>query len=419
MSPTWTEALLGGGLVLLSLALGELVARARSSGTAVLLAVLALVGMAALANLPGEAGVHHGATLIALLATATVLARPPAWREPRELGRLLSTALLMGLAFTTPDLSLVIAAWLASFLPGLGSREQAAVSRRPLFLLALLSGLPVLGGWLCLALPGPAWRLDAAWLLLVLGGAVRMGVPPFSPLLMANYDRLPMGRTALVAAARPSVALVLAARLALPEQVEAWAPLLQAGAAGAALLVALQGVVQRDPRRSIGAMAATQAAMILYGLVAPGASGVDGALIQWAGLGIALVGLGVLYEAVESRLGRTGARAARGLLTQAPGTALLFLLFAATMAGFPGTSGYAGEDLILQASASHGLWLRAVLVAATALNGATMLLLFARLFMGRLPPEARGFPRATLRERLVAGSLASVLGVLSVWPTLL
>lgn len=394
---------------------GELVARQRTSQQAVALSVAALGGMGVLGcALGGALPIFAGVCVVAVLAAATVLSRPPAWREPRELGRLLETALLTGICFGSADPRLVALAWVLSFVPGLRWREQASVSRRPIGLLALFAGAPLLAA-LWLYIQGEA---HLAYPLVVIGAAVRMGVAPSSPLLLVSYDRLPLGRAAFVAAVRPSVPLILAARALAPEQVAAWAGPLQTWAALAALLVAVQGLSQRDPRRSLGAMSATQSAIVLYGLVSPGQSGVDGALIQWAGLGLSLVGIGVLMEAVEGRLGHARGRTVRGLIGPAPGLALLFLLFAATMSGFPGTSGFAGEDLILQAPADHAVLLRALLLVATALNGVTMLLLFARTFLGPLSDEARGFPQLTLRERLVVGVLATALGVLAISPQL-
>jgi NADH:ubiquinone oxidoreductase subunit 4 (subunit M) len=141
--------------------------------------------------------------------------------------------------------------------------------------------------------------------------------------------------------------------------------------------------------------------------------------VQWAGLGLSLVGLGVLVEAIESRVGRDRATRSRGLMGPAPGMALLFLLFAATMSGFPGTSGFVGEDLVMQAPTGHELWFRTLLLVATALNGFTMLRVFAHTFMGPLwPDEIRGFPPLNTRERLVLGAIAAAMGLLVASPAL-
>lgn len=401
--------------VLASFVSGEVVARQRTSQAAVTASVGLLAVMAGVGTTHAlDSMLPIGPALVALLGAATVLSRPAVWREPQELGRLVETALLAGLCFSSQDAAVVITAWLLSFVPGLRWREQANVSRRPIALLALFGGVP-----LAIALACDLGGLPRmVYPLVVLGAAVRMGVAPFSPLLMASYDRLPLGRAAFVAAVRPSVPLILVARALTPEQVEHWAGPLQLWAALAAISVAVQGLAQRDPRRSLGAMSATQSAIVLYGLVAPGHAGVLGALIQWAGLGLSLVGLGVLIEAIESRVGHWQTRTVRGLLAPAPGLALVFLLFAATLSGFPGTSGYAGEDLIMQAPASHPVPLRALLLAATALNGVTMLLLFSRTFLGPLTGRAKGFPPLTVRERAVVAMLAVLLTALAALPKL-
>ncbi|MCB9685003.1 MAG: hypothetical protein H6735_08200 [Alphaproteobacteria bacterium] len=404
------------GVALLALAGGEVVARTRSSRTALLGSLLLLGALAGFAGIaaPPEPTVALGAPLVLLLGAVTLLARPPSWRQPSELAQLTQTTALVALTFAASDLATVAGLWLVSLLPGLRFRERTGVSRRPFLVLSLLAALPVI-----VALAAPGLPPDAVWLLLAVGAAIRMGVPPFSPLVMTGYERLPLGRRALVAAARPSVALLLAARAALPEPVESMASPLQAWAALAALAAGLQGLAATTPRRSLGAMATTQAAILLYGLVSPGEAGVAGALVQWAGLGLSLVGLGLVVEAVESRVGRRRAEHTRGLLGPAPGLALLFLLFAATMSGFPGTTGFAGEDLVMQAQTTHPLAWRTALLGATALNGATMLRMFARSFLGPTGPEAiAGFPPVSGRERLTLGAVALAVATLAVAPTL-
>lgn len=185
----------------------------------------------------------------------------------------------------------------------------------------------------------------------------------------------------------------------------------------AACVAAVQGVASTSPRRSLAATSTTQSAILLFGLVAPEATGLLGATVQWVGLGIALVGLGGLIESIEGRVGAARSESVRGLLGPAPGLALAFLLFAATLSGFPGTIGFAGEDLVIQSAVAEGS--RWLLLVATALNGATMLRLFALLFLGPLPAEARGFPALTSRERLVTGALGVALVVATLRPALL
>lgn len=413
---------LAAGAVLVT---GEGIARLPGTRSALVGAGLALGGAAVAAVLLAGADlvqplVELGPLLVILLGAVAILARPPSWREPNEVGRLTETTLLVALAFASRDLWVVAGLWLLSLAPGLRFREQPGVSRRPFGIKATLGA-----AFVALALaapflpPGPLPADQLGLLGLVLAAAVRMGVPPFSPLVISDYERLPVGRHALVAAARPSIALLLAGRLAFPDAVEPLAPALQAWAVVAAALAGLQGLAAVSPRRSVGAMATTQASIILYGMVSPGELGVLGALVQWAGLGLSLVGLGVLVEAIESRVGRDRATRARGLMGPAPGMALLFLLFAATMSGFPGTSGFVGEDLVMQAQTGHELWFRTLLLVATALNGFTMLRVFAHTFMGPLwPDEIRGFPPLNTRERLVLGAIAAAMGLLVAAPAL-
>lgn len=397
---------------LAALFFGEILSLLRASSDA-LIAGLSLLFAAAVALLFAPVA-PLAPLLVLVLGGVTLLARSPSWREPRELGRITESTLLIALAFSSRDLLYVGALWLLSFVPGLRFREQAGISRRPFAILAALSSLAVAGA---LAVHVAALDLDAlVYLGCVVGAGIRMGVPPFSPLVASQYERLPFGRAAFVAAARPSVALMLAVRLAYGDEIAAHAGPLQAWAALAAIAAALEGLAASNPRRSIASMASTQASILLYGLVSPGETGAAGAMVQWAGLGLSLVGLGLLVEAIESRLGRRRGERASGLLESAPGMALLFLLFAATMSGFPGTAGFVGEDLVMQAETSRPLVWRPLLLAATAVNGATMLQMFSRSFLGPPLPQSAGFPPLGVRERIAVGTLALALVVITASP---
>ena len=105
-----------------------------------------------------------------------------------------------------------------------------------------------------------------------------------------------------------------------------------------------------------------------------------------------------------------------GLATRTPRLAVFFAVFALTLAGLPGTLGFAAEDLLLHgAIESHPRW-GIVLPIATAMNAYTLVRMFSKLFLGRRDRDVPPAPDALPRERWVLTAALTVIIALGIWP---
>lgn len=370
-----------------------------------------------------------GLPLAAFLGLAVLLARPATWRDPRQMGALLATEGLVLLMVLAREIDLFCAAWVASFVPALARRAHRKVSRRPVAITAVLSSLPVAAAWAVARLGGGAGAIGAGaaplpthlqgavFVLLFVAMAARMGILPFSPLFVAMIERDRLGRSVLLAALRPSVLLALVVAEPLcPDGAARWAePLAWLGVL-TAIAGGLHGIAQTGPRRALASIGVTQSGLIFAGLCAAGPSGNAGAAVQWVALGVSMIGMALVLESIEARLGRREAARARGLMGPLPGLSLVFLVYGATATGFPATLGFIGEDLVVSALHHHGLAAAVLALAATALNGATLVMLFSRTFLGPVAPEHHKLPTMVLRERWVLVPLAIVLAATGIFP---
>jgi NADH-quinone oxidoreductase subunit M len=438
-------------LVLVPLVLGIVAALQHSSRVAFHLAwvaslPVALAGLVVLSPFSGPGWLDpigsgrlgmEGVTAVAValtgvLSLAVVVARPATWRDPREIGALVTTEALLVFTAMARNVDLLALGWILSFVPAIVRRAERHVTRRPIVLVAILSSFPIVLAWMLIAISGAPRTLEPTlaplpapyqlpvFLLVVMAAAVRMGLLPFTPLMVATLEQRRLGRAMLLVGLRPSVLLfLLIAEPACPDAATTMADVLVWWGVLTAFAGGLLGITQSEPRRALASIAVTQSGLVMAGFGSMGASGNEGGGVQWVALGVSLVGMAIVLEAIEARLGADGARQARGLLKPLPGLALLFLVFGATATGFPGTLGFIGEDLVVAGVLEHSLLAAVLALVATALNGATLALFYARSFMGPVAPQHARLPRTSARERLVLVPLATFLAGLGLIPAAL
>jgi NADH-quinone oxidoreductase subunit M len=151
----------------------------------------------------------------------------------------------------------------------------------------------------------------------------------------------------------------------------------------------------------------SQSALVLVGLGSGREDGIAGSLAVWVAAGLSMTGLGLTIAALELRRGRLSLRDHHGGYEQMPLLAASFLVFGVASVGFPGTMGFPGEELLVAGSVERFAYVGFVAVAATALNGVTVLRMYFSLFCGRRD----GGIALVLRGREVAAfaALAAVL----------
>ena len=166
----------------------------------------------------------------------------------------------------------------------------------------------------------------------------------------------------------------------LPPDVARFVPLV--GAVTAVVAGAL-GVVQTSARRALAYFMMSQTALVSLSLDGRSEVGLAGSLLDWQVLALATTGFAMTISALEARRGELSLATHSGYFSRTPRMAAGFMLMGLASVGFPMTLGFVAEDLLAQgAIESNPAWAFA-LIAATALNGMTVMRAFFRLFSGR------------------------------------
>jgi NADH-quinone oxidoreductase subunit M len=113
------------------------------------------------------------------------------------------------------------------------------------------------------------------------------------------------------------------------------------------LYCAVQALVQTDFKRLLAYSSVSHMGVILLGIFALNAQGLDGAVLQMVNHGITTGALFLIAGLIESRMGTRSIKDLGGLAARLPILAVVFCIAALSSLGLPGLNSFAGEFLAL------------------------------------------------------------------------
>lgn len=184
-----------------------------------------------------------------------------------------------------------------------------------------------------------------------------------------------------------------------------------------AVYAAGMALVQKEARRFFCYIFLSHSALVLVGMETAAPLGLTGALCVWLSVGLALSGFGLTLRALESRHGRLGLTSFRGIYEHTPALAICFLLTGLASVGFPGTFGFIGMEMLVDAAVVTYPLIGIAVVIAAALNGIAVVKAYFILFTGTRHASPVSL-RIGNRERFAVLILATLIlcgGVFPQW----
>lgn len=342
--------------------------------------------------------------LPATLWITTLLLTPNARLDRAGIARTAWATLWTTLAFMTQASALLLVAWGVSswlLLQSLAAPAHAHARRVAALYLGVSTGLLAGGVGLQAWGQGPLGSLGS-WLI---AGAVlmRKGVFPFHAWIPEVFDSGRIGPALLFSAPQ------LGSYVALVLMVPSASLLLLDVVARLSLVTAVYGaalaVAQRDVRRACGYLFVSQSALVLAGLDGANAEALAGALVLWLSSALAFAALGRSVLALEARCGRMDLGTHHGAYQQAPWLAVSFLVLGMACAGFPGTLGFVGQEMLVDGAVNQFPSLGFLVIGASTLTGIAVLRMYFSLFCG----PSRAGPKLNLLRREAAGLAVTIL----------
>ena len=355
--------------------------------------------------------------LPAALWLLTVAVTPRSQLNSNGLARTAIATLATTIAFISSSPYWISAMWLvtvALFAASLGSEPHRRVRRVALGYLGVSSALLLVGVFLLSPGAGQrGTRVELGLLCITLAALIRKGVFPFHAWIPELFERGTLGPVILFSA--PQLGAYVLLRLVLPLASASTLRAIAILALITAVYGALLALFQRDARRACGYLFVSQSALIVAGLEGASKQAFAGALVLWISSGVAFAGLARCVLVLEARRGRLDLARHHGGYQEMPLLAVSFLVFGLACTGFPGTLGFAGEELLLDGAVTQFPVLGFLVAVTGALTGLGVLRMYFSLFCGRADGTV---PLPLLpRESLVFGSAAAFLLLFGLAPS--
>ena len=339
----------------------------------------------------GEALVRVDALSSALLPFAaglwllTAAVTPRASLDRGGLRRTALATLLTLMSFMTESAIALLVLWIASvwtFLSAIADPVHSHQRRVVAAYMGLATVLFAAGVGLMVWPRAHGTCLDAAGMWLIVAAAlIRKGIFPFHAWVPEVFDHGRLGPAILFTA--PQLGAYVTVVLIVPRVGPEVLRLVAIMALCTAVYGAALALVQNSARRACGYLFVSQSALIMAGLDGTSVSALAGGLLLWLSAGVAFAGLARCVLVLESRRGRLDLGTYHGGYDRMRVLAISFLAMGLACTGFPGTLGFAGQELLVDGAVDAFPILGFAVVIASALTGLAVLRMYFALFCGK------------------------------------
>jgi NADH-quinone oxidoreductase subunit M len=194
-----------------------------------------------------------------------------------------------------------------------------------------------------------------------------------------------------------------------PSAMRAYFPLIGTLAVIGILYFALQALISTDFKRLLAYVSLSHMGVIVLGIFALNAQGIQGAILQMVNHGVIIAALFLIAAAIETRVGARRLTEFGGLATRLPWLATAFLIASLAALGLPGLNSFAGEFLAFL-GAFHANWVYGAVATLVVIPAAWyMLRFFQGVMEGPTASEgSAGAEGAAASETRSAGKLVDL-----------
>jgi NADH-quinone oxidoreductase subunit M len=235
----------------------------------------------------------------------------------------------------------------------------------------------------------PASAQGALFLAFMAAFAVKAGLFPLHSWAPDAYVEAPAPVAAVIAGVMAKTAIYGMLRLVaplFPLAMRTYFPLIGTLAVIGILYFALQALVSNDFKRLLAYVSLSHMGVIVLGVFALNAQGIQGAILQMVNHGIIIAALFLIAAAIESRVGVRRLAEFGALATRLPWLATAFLVASLAALGLPGLNSFAGEFLAFL-GAFHVNWVYGAVATLVVIPAAWYMLRFFQGVMEGAAPE--------------------------------
>ncbi len=260
-----------------------------------------------------------------------------------------------------------------------------------------------------------------SWLfwLLFLAFAIKMPIFPLHTWQPDTYEQSPTPVTMILSGVMLKMGLFGALRWllpVLPHAASSWADLVMVLSIAGIVYASCIAIVQSDLKRMIAYSSIAHIGLMSAAIFAHNEQSLQGVLLQMFNHGINIIGLWVIVDVIEQRLGVKDMKQLGGIAGKAPRIAIFLVIISLANVGLPLTNGFIGEFLMFSGLFQVNVWFMAVAGLGIILSAVYMLNMIQRVIFGESNSLTSRVTDLTAGETLSLTLVVLLILVLGVYP---
>ena len=256
------------------------------------------------------------------------------------------------------------------------------------------------------------------WLFFV-AFAIKMPIFPFHTWQPDTYEQSPTATTVIMSAIMVKMGLFAIVRWLLPIFPEAsvqFANVIIVLSVIGMLYASLIAIRQDDLKRLIAYSSIAHIGLMCAALFTHNRTAMDGVMIQLFNHGINVIGLWILADLIEQKLGTRKLSELGGLAQKAPAMAILLVVMALANVALPLTNAFIGEFLMFNGLFQFNVYMAAVAGISIILAAVYTLNMVQKIIYGEVNAVTANAVDLTFNVKLVLVIIALVIIVFGVFP---
>jgi len=351
---------------------------------------------------------------------------------------LLTQAGMMGV-FVAMDLLLFYFFWELALIPAYflcsqwGGEKRIAVTFK-FFIYTFVGSLLMLVGILYLYFQNPEQSFalkdiyghlltanDQSWVfwMFFIAFAIKMPVFPFHTWQPDTYEQSPTATTMVLSGVMVKMGIFAVLRWLIPvfpAAVDQFSNLIIIVSVTGMLYASLIAIKQDDIKRLVAYSSIAHIGLMCAAIFSQEKVGLQGVMIQMFNHGVNVIGLWIVADAIENKLGTRKFSQLGGLAQKAPGLAILFVLMALANVALPLTNAFVGEFLMFNGLFRYNVVITAVAGISIILAAVYTLNMVQKIFYGETTALTEQAGEANKNVQWMLVVLAIVIIVMGVYP---
>ena len=264
-----------------------------------------------------------------------------------------------------------------------------------------------------------AGQQDILFWLFFVAFAIKMPIFPFHTWQPDTYEQSPTSVTMLLSGVMVKMGLLGVIRWILPifplavHHFENTVIGLSVVGMVYASLIALK---QDDLKRMVAYSSIAHIGLMCAAVFAVNQVGLQGVLVQLFNHGINIIGLWIIVDAIEQRLGTRKLSELGGLATKAPGLAILLVVMALANVALPLTNAFIGEFLMFDGLYQFNVWYMAFAGLSIILGAVYTLRMVQKVIYGTENSLTQTITDLSLNQKLILAALTILIIATGVYP---